>query len=60
MKIAIGISLGIAFIINFLPAQAAVIDEATFKYYGGNLENVRESLKTSNDELRSFRACYEL
>jgi|GEM_PF-1949129 len=35
-------------------AHAVAIDEATFKYYGGDTSDVANSIKTHNDTLRSF------
>ncbi|KMZ11966.1 Hemolysin-like protein RbmC [Candidatus Burkholderia humilis] len=35
-------------------AHAMYIDEATFKYYGGDVSDVANSIKTKNDALRSL------
>ncbi|TMV01228.1 trypsin-like serine protease [Brucella haematophila] len=35
-------------------AYSLVIDEATFKYYGGDTADIEDGLKTHNDKLREF------
>jgi hypothetical protein len=48
------LSIALAALTAMSSAHAVVIDETTFKYYGGNMANVQNSLKTSNNTLRSF------
>ncbi|QUO30528.1 trypsin-like serine protease [Burkholderia cenocepacia] len=38
----------------FSSAHAVVIDEATFKYFGGETADVANSIKTHNEKLRAF------
>lgn len=45
---------GLAALGTWSSAHAVVIDEATFKYYGGNTADVANSIKTHNDKLRAF------
>jgi hypothetical protein len=47
-------STGLAVLATLSSAHAVVIDEATFKYYGGNTADVANSIKTYNDKLRAF------
>ncbi|OAQ57360.1 peptidase S1 and S6, chymotrypsin/Hap [Pochonia chlamydosporia 170] len=45
-------SAGVAALATLWSAQAVIIDEATFKYYGGDVMDVANSIKTHNAELR--------
>ncbi|WP_175994864.1 trypsin-like serine protease [Burkholderia vietnamiensis] len=48
------VSAGLAALVASSAAHALRIDEATFKYYGGDSADLANSIKTHNDQLRAF------